>query len=179
MIGNGSVHYDHDRDGTLSQVAGCSANFRGRGHDTYALIRYSGTQNRLTLFVDVDNKNEWTDCFDVSGVKLPTGLYFGASAATGQLADNHDIISMKFYETEIPVTATDDEGDVDRSRIVPVATGAEPYRERVEDVQGSFSSRTVKVFTWLFWFALVACCVIGVSLYVYQKRQEDSRKRFY
>lgn len=35
---------------------------------------------------------------------------------------------MKFYETEIPVTATDDEGDVDRSRIVPVATGAEPYR---------------------------------------------------
>lgn len=35
---------------------------------------------------------------------------------------------MKFYETEIPVTATDVEGDVDRSRIVPVATGAEPYR---------------------------------------------------
>ena len=35
---------------------------------------------------------------------------------------------MKFYETEIPVTATDDEGGVDRSRIVPVATGAEPYR---------------------------------------------------
>ena len=24
MIGNGSVHYDHDQDGTLSQVAGCS-----------------------------------------------------------------------------------------------------------------------------------------------------------
>ena len=44
------------------------------------------------------------------------------------LADNHDIISMKFYETEIPVTATDDESGVDRSRIVPVATGAEPYR---------------------------------------------------
>ena len=35
---------------------------------------------------------------------------------------------MKFYETEIPVTATDGEDDVDRSRIVPVATGAEPYR---------------------------------------------------
>ena len=35
---------------------------------------------------------------------------------------------MKFYETDIPVMATDDEGDVDRSRIVPVATGAEPYR---------------------------------------------------
>ena len=38
------------------------------------------------LLVDIDNKNEWRDCFDVSGVELPTGLYFGASAATGQLA---------------------------------------------------------------------------------------------
>lgn len=35
---------------------------------------------------------------------------------------------MKFYETEVPVTATDDESGVDRSRIVPVATGAERYR---------------------------------------------------
>jgi len=37
---------------------------------------------------------------------------------------------MKFYETEIPVKANDDEGDgdVDRSKIVPVATGAEPFR---------------------------------------------------
>ncbi|KAJ7385582.1 Vesicular integral-membrane protein VIP36 [Desmophyllum pertusum] len=179
MIGNGSVHYDHDSDGTHSQVDGCSASFRGRGDDTYALIRYSGTQNRLTILVDVDSKNEWRDCVDVGGVKLPTGLYFGASAATGQLADNHDIISMKLYETEMPVVSSEVEGDEDRSIIVPFASGAEPFRDRVEDVQGSFSTSTVKVFTWLFWFALVACCVLGVSLYVYQKRQEDSKKRFY
>ena len=36
--------------------------------------------------MDVDDKNEWRDCVDVRGVKLPTGLHFGASAATGQLA---------------------------------------------------------------------------------------------
>ncbi|CAH3117254.1 unnamed protein product [Porites lobata] len=178
MVNNGSVHYDHDSDGTHSQMAGCSASFRGQGHDTFALIRYSGTQDRLTMMVDVDNKNEWRECFDVGGVKLPTGLYFGASAATGQLADNHDIMSIKFYETEVPVMS-DTKKDEDRSTIVPYASGAEPYRDRVEDVQGSFSSRTVKIFTWLFWFALVAVCVVGISLYVYQKRQEDSKKRFY
>lgn len=178
MIGNGSVHYDHDSDGTHSQVEGCSANFRGRGHDTYALVRYSGTQDRLTVLVDVDDKNEWRDCVDVRGVKLPTGLHFGASAATGQLADNHDIISMKFYE--IDVTAADDDNkDEDRTTVVPFASGAEPLRERVEDVRGSFSSRTVKVFTWIFWIALVAVCVLGISFYVYKKRQEDSKKRFY
>lgn len=36
--------------------------------------------------MDVENKNEWEDCLDVGGVKLPTGLYFGTTAATGQLA---------------------------------------------------------------------------------------------
>jgi len=177
MIGNGSTHYDHDSDGTHSQVAGCSADFRGRSHETYALVRYSGSQDRLTVFVDVDNKNEWRDCLDVVGVKLPTGLHFGASAATGQLADNHDIISMKLYEIDVPVP--EGKKEEDRSEIVPFASAAEPFRERVEDVRGSFSSRTAKIFTWIFWIALVAVCILGISFYVYKKREEDSKKRFY
>ena len=62
------------------------------------------------LLVDVDNKNEWRDCFDVSGVKLPTGLYFGASAATGQLAGIYkelticlvyNIVSLQVYYVHI------------------------------------------------------------------------------
>ena len=32
---------------------------------------------------DLDNKRAWAPCFQVEGVKLPTGYYFGASAATG------------------------------------------------------------------------------------------------
>ena len=40
----------------------------------------------LQVYVDVEDRNEWHECFDVGGVKLPTGLYFGASAVTGQLA---------------------------------------------------------------------------------------------
>lgn len=47
------------------------------------------------VLVDVDNKNEWRDCFDVNGVKLPTGLYFGASAATGQLAGIYKEITIR------------------------------------------------------------------------------------
>lgn len=36
--------------------------------------------------VDVDDKNEWRECIDVGGVRLPTGYFFGASAATGDLS---------------------------------------------------------------------------------------------
>lgn len=54
---------------------------------------------------------------------------------------------MKFYETEIPVTATDNEGDVDRSKIVPVATGAEPYRgdESYDTLSNHFLRSTYKI----------------------------------
>ena len=44
-----------------------------------------------------------------------------------QFTDNHDIISMKFYE--IDVTAADDDNkDEDRTTVVPFASGAEPLR---------------------------------------------------
>ena len=40
MINNGTLSYDHDRDGTHSQVAGCHSKFRKRKHDTYVIISY-------------------------------------------------------------------------------------------------------------------------------------------
>ena len=38
--------------------------------------------------IDIEGKNAWKQCFAAEGVHLPTGYYFGASAATGQLAGN-------------------------------------------------------------------------------------------
>ena len=45
-------------------------------------------------------------------------------------ADNHDIISMKLYEIDVPQTKKEqqDEKEVDRTVIKPFASGAEPYR---------------------------------------------------
>ena len=40
MINNGSVHYDHDRDGTHTMIGGCEVKFRNFAHDTYLNIRY-------------------------------------------------------------------------------------------------------------------------------------------
>lgn len=40
----------------------------------------------LQVMVDVDDKNEWKSCIDIGGVRLPTGYFFGASAATGDLS---------------------------------------------------------------------------------------------
>jgi len=99
MINNGTLHYDHDRDGTHTQLAGCEARFRNVNFDTIISIRYEN--DVLTVSTDIENKGEWKLCFNVEGVKLPTGYYLGASATTGDLSDNHDIYYIKFYELDI------------------------------------------------------------------------------
>ena len=40
MVNNGTLHYDHDRDGTHTEIAGCEAKFRNKDYDTYVAIRY-------------------------------------------------------------------------------------------------------------------------------------------
>ena len=40
--------------------------------------------------------------------------------------DNHDIISMKLYEIDVPVP--EGKKEEDRSEIVPFASAAEPFR---------------------------------------------------
>ena len=81
MINNGSAHYDHDRDGTHTMIGGCEVKFRNFAHDTFINIRYEN--DVITVTHDLDNKRAWEPCLRVEGVKLPTGYYFGASAATG------------------------------------------------------------------------------------------------
>lgn len=77
------MHYDHDRDGTHTQLAGCEAKLRNVDHDTWLSIKYENEV--LTVSSDLAGKNAWAQCLKVEGVKLPTGYYFGVSAATGDL----------------------------------------------------------------------------------------------
>lgn len=80
---------------------------RNLNHDTFLVIRY--VKRRLTVsccllggfraavlvlpeplclqvLIDIDGKQEWRDCIDVPGVRLPRGYYFGTSSVTGDLS---------------------------------------------------------------------------------------------
>ncbi|KAL8802653.1 MAG: hypothetical protein Q9182_003669 [Xanthomendoza sp. 2 TL-2023] len=94
MLGNTSVTYDKDHDGKDNEIAGCSA----RGLRTSS----NPTKIRLTYFQETSLKvdllykseNEWTECFETGPLTLPSVAYLGFSAETGELSDNHDIISV-------------------------------------------------------------------------------------
>lgn len=66
------------------------------------------------MFTDLENKQAWSQCLSISGVRLPTGYYFGMSAATGDLSDHHDIIGVRFYQLDMDgVSSRENEEDFD------------------------------------------------------------------
>ncbi|KAL5964854.1 VIP36-like protein [Taenia solium] len=166
MVSNGSVAYDHDHDGTQTQLAGCHAPFRNKKHKTKTRIQYS--KDTLGVYMDIDNQNEWTTCFEVGGVHLPTGYYLGISAATGDLTDVHEILSLKTYD--LGLAYTDEELLQDRSVIEPSADSAEPPRPRVPDVpHSSIWSILFYILVGLFFLGF---CMLARMYYVNNQRRK-------
>jgi lectin, mannose-binding 1 len=51
--------------------------------------------------VSLDTTGKGTEyqlCAEVDHVTLPTGYYFGVSASTGGLADDHDLLGLDAYQ---------------------------------------------------------------------------------
>lgn len=65
-------------------------------------ISYNVFSYRNEVSTDLVNKAAWKQCFQVNEIKLPTGYYIGISATTGDLSDNHDILSIRLFELDLP-----------------------------------------------------------------------------
>jgi lectin, mannose-binding 2 len=106
MVGDGKTPYDKDNDGKASELTGCSA--RGiRQANVPTKVRVTYFQDKfLKVELQYKSDNEWTECFNVENPPtLPTVTYLGFTAETGELSDNHDIISINaknLYTTTPP-----------------------------------------------------------------------------
>lgn len=95
MVGDGHTSYDKDTDGKSTEFAGCSA--RGIRHATVPTkLRLTYFQDKyLKLELQYKSEGEWTMCFETNTPPtIPQVAYLGFSAETGELSDNHDIISI-------------------------------------------------------------------------------------
>ncbi|KAH9919064.1 legume-like lectin [Amylocystis lapponica] len=96
MLGDGSTSYDQPHDGENTNIGACSANYRRTNVATKLKITYL-KDTYLNVQVQYKAWDEWTDCFTVQGISLPSAPYLGFSAMTGDVSDNHDIISVSTY----------------------------------------------------------------------------------
>ncbi|XP_063050971.1 VIP36-like protein [Engraulis encrasicolus] len=172
MVGNGSFPYDHDRDGRPSELGGCTALVRNVAHDTVLLIRYM--KNRLTVMTDVDGKREWKECLDVTGVHMPLGYHFGASSVTGDLSDNHDVISMKLYQLTVQRSSQEEEEEREDVTLPSVDYMPQQKVEVEEEGMGPVGRFFAFVIAVM---GLSVLAIVGVVLY--GRWKDRSRKRFY
>lgn len=96
MFGDGQTSYDKSNDGKDAELAGCSA--RGIRHASVPTkLRLTYFQDKfLKLELQYKSTDEWQLCFEKdSPPQIPNIAYLGFSAETGELSDNHDIISVK------------------------------------------------------------------------------------
>lgn len=96
MFGDGETTYDKNNDGKAAELAGCSA--RGIRHASVPTkLRLTYFQDKqLKLELQYKNEDDWQLCFDADQPPaIPNIAYLGFSAETGELSDNHDIISVK------------------------------------------------------------------------------------
>jgi mannose-binding lectin 2 len=104
MVGDGVKTYDKSNDGKDNELMGCSARgIRGGTVPTKAKLTYFQDKS-LKLELQYKTEDQWELCFETNEPPtIPGVAYLGFSAETGELSDNHDIISVNtknLYDTK-------------------------------------------------------------------------------
>ncbi|VDL79442.1 unnamed protein product [Nippostrongylus brasiliensis] len=97
MVNDGTRSYDHHTDGSQQILSSCQRDFRNKPHPVRLRIEY--LKNVLSVFVDdgMQPVPRYEACIRVENIYLPRNGHFGVSAATGGLADDHDIIDFSVF----------------------------------------------------------------------------------
>ncbi|KAI7877870.1 legume-like lectin family-domain-containing protein [Mucor mucedo] len=101
LLNDGTLAFAAGTDPTKHTLGTCSISYRNSENPAYLRVSYKDT----TLTVSMDNGSggkDYRTCVQKSGIKLPTGYYFGISAASHSPADDHDIISFETKQLNPP-----------------------------------------------------------------------------
>ena len=107
------------------------------------LTYYQETSLKVELQYKKDS-DEWTECFETGPLKLPQTAYLGFSAETGELSDNHDIISITSHNLHVR-TKMGTEKVKDGSGSKPVKVESKPYNPGGEKESGSWRWFLLKI----------------------------------
>jgi mannose-binding lectin 2 len=90
---NGVESYRMDKDGASQELAGCSLDIRRAKVATK--FRFTYVKDVFTeLAIHYEEWDSWETCFKLGHLTVPDNPFVGFSAATGDVHDNHEIISV-------------------------------------------------------------------------------------
>ncbi|XP_066911067.1 protein ERGIC-53-like [Clytia hemisphaerica] len=131
MLNDGTKTYDHFKDGSNQQLGGCMRDFRNRPHAIRAKVRYYN--NVLTVFYHngmSEKSEDYELCMRAENVELPKEGFFGVTAATGGLADDHDVIKFLTHSLTPPLS------EEEKKKMI-----SEDQRKKYEEQYGEFTHK--------------------------------------
>ncbi|XP_041503398.1 protein ERGIC-53-like [Microtus oregoni] len=89
-------------DGTVRELGSCQRNFRNWPSPFRARITYWRQRLQVSLSGGLTRNNPEELCVNVESLLLGPGGFFGVSAATSTLADDHDVLSFLTFSLREP-----------------------------------------------------------------------------
>lgn len=172
MMGDGRAAYDSAHDGKANDIASCSARgFRGASVPTKFRLTYF-QDKYLALDLRYKSEDAWTACFKVSAsddlaIKVPSVSYIGFTAETGELSDNHDVISVNTYSLY---------SQGGSQATAPGSSGSQKGKGKV--VTGSTEDKSGGGWLWSFFKLIMFILVLGgcyVGWTVYRTNRGGAR----
>ncbi|XP_036592397.1 protein ERGIC-53-like [Trichosurus vulpecula] len=103
LANDGQTPYDYLRDGGGQVLGSCLQDFRNRPYPFRARITYWEEKLRVSVNNGLTTQGAIDEiCTEVGPLLLPPGGFFGVSAATGILADDHDVLSFLTFSLSKP-----------------------------------------------------------------------------
>ncbi|CAF2094314.1 unnamed protein product [Rotaria magnacalcarata] len=95
MVNDGTQSYDHQHDGSSQIQGSCIKDFRNKPFPIRLKIEY--INQGLTIYINNGislDDNAFEFCTHIDRIQLPKNGYLGVTAATGGLADDHDVLEF-------------------------------------------------------------------------------------
>jgi mannose-binding lectin 2 len=165
-------HHTHDYMLTNGYQA---RGIRNKDIPTKARLTYFQDQN-LVLQLQYKKEDDWIPCFDIPNIKIPTVSYLGFSAETGELSDNHDIISVQTKNLYDATTRGQSRKAAEQKRKDRVAS------KKPSPAYSEGSSSGIGGWLWFFTKVIIGSGVVGGAGYVgytaYRTRQRKNARAY-
>lgn len=138
MVNDGTKEYDHEADGSNQQLGGCLRDFRNRPYPVKVRIEYY--KKALTIHFHnglTNNDEDFEMCTRIENVVLPENGFFGVSAATGGLADDHDVLAFLTHSLT-PLQESEEKTTVPEVERKKMEKEYEEYREKLEKAKEEY-----------------------------------------